>query len=129
MRLLLDTHVFLWAIQEAKKLSIPAQEAIRDLNNEVFVSAISGFEIANKHRLGKLPGFEGIVEGFPTMIRRLRARELPVTAQHATFAGSFDWQHRDPFDRFLVAQATCDGLTLVSADPVFGELSWVETLW
>jgi PIN domain nuclease of toxin-antitoxin system len=129
VRLLLDTHVFLWAIQEEKKLSNTAREVMSDLGNQVFVSAISGFEIANKHRLGKLPGFEGIVENFTPLIHRLRAAELPITAQHATYAGSFSWQHRDPFGRILAAQAACDALTLVTTDVVFRELSWVKTLW
>jgi PIN domain nuclease of toxin-antitoxin system len=129
MRLLLDTHAFLWATQEPVKLSDIAREAILDLQNEIFVSSISGYEISNKHRLGKLPGFEAVIEAFPSLITRLQARELPVSAQHAVFAGSFQWQHRDPFDRILAAQASCDGLLLVTTDHVFGELSWVETLW
>ena len=129
MRLLLDTHAFLWAAQEPSKLSPAARTAITDLGNELFVSAISSFEISTKSRLGKLPGYESVVETYPAIVARLRAEDWSVSSTHARFAGRFEWQHRDPFDRILAAQAACDDLTLVTADRVFSTLTWVKTLW
>lgn len=129
MRLLLDTHAFLWAVQEPAMLSAKARDAVGDAGSQLFVSAVSGFEIANKWRLGKLPGYETVVETYTEIVERLGAEELPVTARHTVFAGRFQWQHRDPFDRLLAAQAACEGLTLVTVDTVFAELPWVETLW
>jgi len=129
MRLLLDTHAFLWAAQEPAKLSTPARAAIEDSANQLFVSAMSVFEIANKHRLGKLPGFDLVVASYDAIVGRLGADHLPVSASHAALAGKFDWAHRDPFDRILAAQASLDDLQLVTVDRVFAELPWVATLW
>jgi len=129
MELLLDTHALLWAALEPAKLSPIARTTIENTDNAVFVSAISGFEITNKHRLGKLPGFEAVIEGYAQICERLQADELPISGRHARFAGSFEWQHRDPFDRMLAAQASCEGLVLVTADKAFDDLPWVKTLW
>jgi PIN domain nuclease of toxin-antitoxin system len=101
---LLDTHAYLWAIQEDWKLSGAAREAIENMKSKLFVSAISAFEIANKYRLGKLPDYQYVVENCLFLIRKLGARELPVSADHAYFAAKFEWKHRDPFDRILAAK-------------------------
>jgi PIN domain nuclease of toxin-antitoxin system len=62
-------------------------------------------------------------------VKRLGVDSLPVSEQHAHFAGKFEWTHRDPFDRLLAAQAIIDNLTLITNDPVFGELSWIKAVW
>ncbi|MCL2483591.1 MAG: type II toxin-antitoxin system VapC family toxin [Propionibacteriaceae bacterium] len=129
MRLLLDTHAFLWAAQEPSKLSLAAREAIEDLENRLYVSSISAFEIMTKHRLGKLPGFDPVIASYDTIMKRLQATDLPVSTAHAAFAGRFDWAHRDPFDRILAAQATLEDLQLVTVDHAFVDLPWVNTLW
>ena len=102
-RLLLDTHTLLWALAEPQRLSAHAADLIRDPTNVVLVSAASAWEIATKHRLGKLPGAGPIVAGFVAHLATLRAEELPVRSIHALQAGSFVVEHRDPFDRMLAA--------------------------
>jgi len=128
MRLLLDTHVLLWALMEPHHLSETAREAIEDLRNEVFVSAASAWEVATKFRLGRLPEAETVVRGFQRHIETLRAVELPIRVEHALLAGTLPGNHRDPFDRMLAAQAILEGITLVTEDPAFQAFQ-VKTLW
>ncbi|MDR1438737.1 MAG: type II toxin-antitoxin system VapC family toxin [Clostridiales bacterium] len=125
----MDTHVFLWSVQEDGKLSAAARAVIESLDSRIFLSAISGFEIANKHRIGKLPGYAHIVENYHEIARKLEVAELPISAAHALFAARFEWARRDPFDRMLAAQAFSENLVLISSDAVFNELPWLDVLW
>ncbi len=111
-RLLLDTHVLLWALAGDPKLGGDARLAVADPRNDVFVSAVSVWEIAIKRALGKLKVPDSLV----ATIAGTGFRELPVTFFHAELAGSLPPRHNDPFDRMLVAQAQADGLVLVTAD-------------
>ena len=118
-RLLLDTHVVLWALDDHPKLASEARCAITDPANEVFVSAASIWEIAIKRALGKLQAPYNIV----SWIESSGFLELAVTSFHAEQAGDLPFHHRDPFDRMLVAQAQVEGLVLVTADqdiPLYG---------
>jgi len=126
---LLDTHTFLWVAHDDSRLSETAKKAIKSKNAVIYVSAVSAYEIMNKHRIGKLPEYEYIAENYFDIFSELGADELPVSMRHAHFAGKFEWVHRDPFDRLLAAQAVIDDLTLITNDPVFQELSWVSVLW
>lgn len=116
MRLLLDTHAFVWAVATPDELTSRVRGLIGDPTNEVFVSAASAWEIATKHRLGKFPQAETIIRGFSFAIERLRSSELAIGVEHALTAGDFDQPHRDPFDRMLAAQAVVEGATLMSRD-------------
>ncbi len=111
MKLLLDTHVLLWWLQDPALLSERARDAIEDGENLVFVSAAVAWEIGIKRALGKLQA--GDLE---EAIRENRFLPLPVTVAHALAVEKLPTHHRDPFDRMLVAQAEQDGLTLVSRD-------------
>lgn len=128
-RLLLDTHVFIWAISEPKRLSTKARNAIVKLENQVYVSPVTAYELSYKHRQGKLPSGAAIVTSFARQVAHLLAFELPVSAPHALAAGQLDWDHRDPFDRILAAQAMVEGLTLVTADEDLQAFEPVPTLW
>ena len=126
---LLDTHVLLWAVQEDYKLSPAARAVIEQLDNKLYVSAISAFEIGNKYRLGKLPEYSHVVENYHEIVRKLGAIELPVRSSHAWYASRVEWAHRDPFDRILAAQAVLENLALITGDVAFSELPWVPVLW
>ena len=118
-RLILDANALLWWTENDPTLSREAQEAIVDPLNDVFVSAATVWEIAIKRALGKLRAPADMV----AEIERQRLLELPVTAFHGESAGSLPPYHRDPFDRMLVAQAQCEGLTIVTRDrhiPLYG---------
>jgi PIN domain nuclease of toxin-antitoxin system len=128
MRLLLDTHAFLWGIAESGGLSSTARKAMQDARNELLVSAVSFWEIATKFRIGKLPTARPVLQGADVIMRRLHATDLPVTREHALRAGSYPHEHGDLFDRMLVAQAEIEGLTLVSKDRVLRQFG-VKLLW
>ncbi len=118
MKLLLDTHALLWWWKDDARLSKRAAAAIADEANTVLVSAASAWEIATKHRIGKLPGAEIAVRDFNTLIASDGFTHLAITHQHALKAGAFESAHRDPFDRMLVAQSLIEGATLVTDDAV-----------
>jgi PIN domain nuclease of toxin-antitoxin system len=126
--LLVDTHAFIWAVAEPSAISAPAREAI-STSAVVMVSAVTSFELALKNRLGKLPGGEVLSGGYASHVRRLGLRELDITSAHGQLAGDLEWDHRDPFDRLLAAQAILEGLTLVTKDPAFRTLPGLRLLW
>jgi len=116
MRLLLDTHILLWAANEPERLSKATRSLFENRNNEVVFSAISIWEIAIKS--GRDRDDFRIDAGF--FRRRLfdnGYEELPVTGAHAAALAGLPRIHKDPFDRMLIAQATVEGLTLVTSDP------------
>jgi PIN domain nuclease of toxin-antitoxin system len=115
--LLLDTHALLWWLAEPDRLSPLAHAAIADASNRVHVSAASGWEIATKARLGKLPAASELLETLPQLLAAQGFEPLPITLQHGLHAGGYPLPHRDPFDRLLAAQAELGQLTLVSLDP------------
>lgn len=112
MRLLLDTHVLIWAISNPGRLSISAQRAIASRENEVYVSVISPWEIAikkSRHRIEDLVALDPVLKDSEFEL-------LPVLLRHTRAIESMPHHHRDPFDRMLVAQAVVDGMTIVTAD-------------
>lgn len=119
MRLLLDTHVLLWSLTEPRKLRRETREALEDEHNDVFVSAVSGWEIAVKRALGKLRAPDDLEAG----VRQQGFLPLHLTFLHAEQAGALPPHHGDPFDRMLVAQAQVEGLAIVTRDariPLYG---------
>ena len=108
MRLLLDTHVLLWALLEPQKLSLELRHTLENSDNTLVVSAASAWEIATKWRLGKLRHARSVVENYAMALHRLAAVDLPISTAVARQAGLSDVPHRDPFDRLLAAQAMAD---------------------
>ncbi|MFB9127505.1 type II toxin-antitoxin system VapC family toxin [Paraburkholderia dipogonis] len=119
MRLLIDTHIFLWAMSGDKQLTKKA-EAIMLSAETVFVSAASLWEIAIKSGIGKL---DADVNELVARIEEAGFRELPVTAAHAAAVRDLPDIHRDPFDRLLVAQAITEPLRLLTDDDTVGKYS------
>ena len=128
MRLLLDTHAFLWWLTDSPRLSEPARHAIADETNEVLVSAASAWEITTKHRLGRLPNSEAVASDVKGVIARQEFDELPIIVEDAARAGALPGPHRDPFDRMLIAQALLGNLVLVSNESLFDRYG-VRRLW
>ena len=128
MKLLLDTHVLLWALLEPQKLSVELRNTLEDSDNTLLVSAASAWEIATKWRLGKLQHARSVVENYAMALHRLAAVDLPISTAVARRAGLWDVPHRDPFDRLLAAQAIADELVLASTDPAFSQFAGLVTL-
>jgi PIN domain nuclease of toxin-antitoxin system len=115
--LLLDTHALLWWLAQPDRLSPAAHGAIADPDNRVHVSAASGWEIATKVRLGRLPAASELLNDLPQLLAAQGFELLPISLVHGLHAGGYPMAHRDPFDRLLAAQAELGRLTLVSLDP------------
>ena len=128
MRLLLDTHALIRWLAGDPSLSADAKAAIIDPENEIFVSAVSAWEIATKHRIGRLHHAEALALDASGALASQGSIELPITVLRGQTAGSLPGPHRDPFDRMLIAQATFAGLLLVSNEAVF-DLYAVRRLW
>jgi PIN domain nuclease of toxin-antitoxin system len=128
MKLLLDTHVLLWAVLEPGKLSAPQRAALEESSTQLLVSAASAWEIATKWRLGKLTHAAAVVHNYKQALNGLAAHEIPITGEVARHAGLLEVEHRDPFDRLLAAQAMAGDLVLASQDPVFSAFAELELL-
>lgn len=118
MRLLLDTCTFLWVALDSDELSSSAREAFADPDNEVFLSAVSGWEISLKNRLGRLPLPERPGLLVPRIRRDHAISPLPVDEEAALHEVLLPPHHSDPFDRMLVCLAIVHGLTILTPDPL-----------
>ncbi len=109
MRVILDTHAFLWAVREPSKLSPLASDVLTDRANELIVPAVVPWELSIKYHSGKLPEAEPVVTDYASVLLRLGAASLPIQHSHTLNAGLLTWSHRDPFDRLLAAIAILEG--------------------
>lgn len=128
MKLLLDTHVFLWWNMDAPELSWTARELIADTDSEVYVSAVSAWEIVIKAAKGRLLLPEAPHTYVVSRITANQMLGLPIEISHTLEVSRLDDHHSDPFDRLLVAQCRVESLNLVSADPVLREYP-VDVIW
>ena len=128
MRVLLDTHAFLWWVEGTPLVGRRARAAVSDSENEVLVSIASCWELAIKLSLGKLRVIQSLDRFIPEQLRLNGFSLLDIRLSHALRVADLPFHHRDPFDRLLVAQALEDDLTIVSADRVFRQYG-VNVLW
>jgi PIN domain nuclease of toxin-antitoxin system len=128
MRLLIDTHSFIWWIQDDKRLSTAARALLRDRANEVFVSIATIWEIAIKVGVGRLRMPPELRVFLADQIARTGFSLLPIAFEHVVAVHALPQHHRDPFDRLLIAQCRQEILTLVSRDDKFA-LYDVELVW
>jgi PIN domain nuclease of toxin-antitoxin system len=124
MRILLDTHILVWAVAEPERLDAEATQALKDGNNEVLFSAVSIWEVAIKYRLGR-PDFRREPNDIERAARRTGFIELPLRAATAARVAVLPLIHRDPFDRLLIAQAMAEPAIFYTADadlPAYSDL-------
>jgi len=122
--LLVGAHVFPWFESGSAKLSQALSKTIARSNERVFISAASFWEIAIKRRAGKL-----VLDGSPRAAAAAGFLELPIEAADAETVGALDWEHRDPFDRMLVAHCLNRAMTLVTADAALRARSDIAVIW
>jgi PIN domain nuclease of toxin-antitoxin system len=128
MKALLDTHTFLWWIADDPQLSPRARQIMEDASTEPFLSAVSGWEMAIKARLGKLK-LPADLQGFVAEQLRINAIQvLPIEMAHAVHVFTLPDHHRDPFDRMLVAQSQLENLPILSGDPQIAQYG-VTVIW
>ena len=128
MKALIDTHVLLWWWFDDNRLSRRAAGIIENPDNEIYVSSATAWEIATKHRIGKLPEAGDAVKNFVELITQSSMTAHPVLIKHALMAGSFPQTHRDPFDRMLAAQSKLDELPLMTKDSAFNQFN-IKQIW
>ncbi len=114
--MILDTHIFLWWLFDDPRLPNGIKEYLENIDNPVFVSSVSVWEITTKYRIGKLPQASSVAGNVPEWIIRSGFNPLAIAPEHAQLAGSWDVAHRDPFDRMLAAQSKLEKLPLASID-------------
>src|SRR5687767_3109214 len=128
MRVLLDTHALLWWLAGDRQMSGTARWIVEDEGNSVFVSAASAWEVATKHRLGKLPRAGPLATNFAGVVASQGFLELPIGLEDGQRAESLAVAHRDPFDRMLIAQAKSHDLALISNEELFDEYGVIR-IW
>ncbi len=128
MRILLDTHTFLWAVLEDEKLSAEARRLWLDEGNELLLSAASVWEIGIKVRLGSLTIQGGLDEFVSRQLNVDKLSLIPISVKHAACVSTLPLHHRDPFDRMLIAQSIVEGVPVLSADLKFDAYG-VERRW
>lgn len=119
MRLLLDTHAWFWWTMDSPRLPPRAKAMIADRANVILLSAVSIYELVRKFHLGRLPEMEPLVEGVEDRIDQQGFERLAVTTAHALKAASLVGEHRDPFDRLLIAQSLIEEAPLITNEVLF----------
>ena len=117
MRLLLDTQIFLWCLDQTPRMPAIVRQALEDTDNAILVSAAALWEIAIKTSKGRLKIPAADLRRLTRLIEAMGFEELPVLARHAAAVHALPWHHRDPFDRLMIAQARDESLTLATVDP------------
>lgn len=128
MRLLLDTHVFLWWINNAPELSAKSRSVIGKGQNECFLSVASCWEMAIKSSTGKLGLSQPLERFIPEQLAANGFRLLEIDFRHAAKVETLPFHHRDPFDRLIVAQAMSEKISIVSADSALSEYG-IKRIW
>jgi len=128
VKVFLDSCVLLWWWSEPERLSPRVTSLIKDASNTINVSAATAWEIATKHRIGKLPGAARIIEEWDHRVSLDRFTEVPVTSSHAFRAGTLPGSHRDPFDRMIAAQGIMENAPVLTPDAVFESLG-AQRIW
>ena len=128
MRILLDTHALLWWLAGSDRLSAVARRVIADEAHDVLVSAASAWEIATKHRLGRLPGAAAVAEDLSRCLLDQGFLALAITVADGERAGRLPGPVRDPFDRMLIAQALAREVAIVSVEKPFDRYG-VRRIW
>lgn len=127
MNVLLDTHTLLWLVSTPSEVDASAMAVLADPNTNLWVTAASAWEIAIKTRLGRLDG-EALLSAWADIIADMSTAELPIESSDAILAGRLPWEHKDPFDRVIVAQALRHNLTIATRDAKILDAAMTPTL-
>ena len=126
MRLLIDTHaLFWWLTDNRRRLSPTACRAMDDAQNNLFASAVVGYELAYKQAAGRI---SPLPDSLPRQLQRAGIAVLPLSLDHALAAAALPGPHRDPWDRIMTAQAMAESLTVITVDPQFARYG-LPVLW
>ena len=118
-RYLIDTHILLWWIFDDPKLEQDIRAIIQNPTSGILVSSASAWEIATKYRIGKLPEAKELLKNYEKILQEARFSLLSITTAHSLRAGGLPIQHRDPFDRMIMAQSELENIPVITYDPAF----------
>jgi PIN domain nuclease of toxin-antitoxin system len=127
VNVLLDTHTLLWLVSTPSEVDASAMAVLADPNTNLWVTAASAWEIAIKTRLGRLDG-EALLSAWADIIADMSTAELPIESSDAILAARLPWEHKDPFDRVIVAQALRHNLTIATRDAKILDAAMTPTL-
>ena len=119
MKFLLDTNIFLFAIEDSKRISKKAISLLEDDSNELFLSHVSLWEITIKHSIGKLQFLDGLKKTMELGIEKLGLQMVPIRSNHIYRVSEFPFHHNDPFDRLIAAQCLEEKISVITTDPIF----------
>ena len=128
MDLILETHALVWVLVGSRKIGPTQAQLIDDPGNRIFVSAVSGYEIANKFRVGRMPEASAILKLAEDNFAAFNWLHLPINLQHARCAGGLSGPHRDPFDRMLAAQSIVEKVPVMTVDSAIKNLG-ASVVW
>lgn len=126
---LIDSQALLYALVSPRSLSSKARKIISSMDETLYASAATAYELAYKFRRGKLPGLDKVFVGYEHHVRRVAPLTIAITAEHALTAASLEWDHGDPFDRLITAQALIEGATVITSDAAMHDFEPLSTLW
>jgi PIN domain nuclease of toxin-antitoxin system len=126
--LILDTHTLLWILWRDPRISSHQVERLVEGNDEIFISAVSAYEIVYKHRIGKLSQVDQLVQSFDTLTRVFSYKPLSISIDHSHLAARLVGEHKDPFDRMLAAQSIIEGMPVMTMDRQIAELG-ARVVW
>ncbi len=116
---LIDTHVLLWWIFDDPKLCEISRQILKNPAHKIYVSSASAWEISTKYRIGKMPEAKQLLTKYEILLDKMGFNQLSVTTTHALRAGQLQIEHRDPFDRMLMAQAELESIPIITYDKAF----------
>lgn len=129
MTVILDTHAFLWWIDNSEKLSETARKVIADSNNKIYLSAVSTWEIAIKDQLGKLTAPKPLLPFFTDQLHKNNFHFLPIQMEHTCKVNDLENRHKDPFDRLLIGQSIVERIPILTIDSMISAYKEVQTIW
>ena len=116
---LIDTHVLLWWVFDDPKLCEISRQILKNPTHKIYVSSASAWEISTKYRIGKMPEAKQLLTKYEILLDKMGFNQLSVTTTHALRAGQLQIEHRDPFDRMLMAQAELESIPIITYDKAF----------
>ncbi len=119
MSYLIDTHVLLWWVFDDPRLCNISRDILKNSSHKIYVSSASAWEIATKYRIGKMPEAKQFINEYESFLKQMEFKELVVTTAHALRAGQLPIEHRDPFDRMLMAQSELESIPIITYDKAF----------
>jgi PIN domain nuclease of toxin-antitoxin system len=128
MQLILDTHALIWILLSDRRIETRHRDLLNAATNQVYVSAVSAFELSTKVRIGKLTEAASLIHDFEKICKDFGYIQLPVSHAHGLLSGKLSNEHRDPFDRLLAAQSIVENMPIMTVDVKLRELG-AEVVW